>query len=220
LPANIARGPCSRRHRKSSPTAPRALGTIRAEPAASLWQSGGYDPRKTAMYYIPSKIGPGIITVRNESEIGPGGSHAGPGGAHPQTCRALPDPQATIQAASPRSISTRANSPGWCRSARRPRGVTQHEALQGRTIPNTGGINLAGHAARDQDLADRGRRLGGRACGAAPIDKEDRLRSWARVAIPRHDGQHADGPIWSTANSYIAFTVRPPRPHPPRGSWR
>src|SRR5207302_11133661 len=44
----------------------------------SLWQGGGFDP-ETSYFYIPSKSGPGIITVRHDPKSdlkfsrGPGG---------------------------------------------------------------------------------------------------------------------------------------------------
>jgi len=65
LPSSIAWARCSRRPPKSSRTAPKALGTIPAETGGSLWQGGGFDP-ETSTFYIPSKTGPGIISVRND----------------------------------------------------------------------------------------------------------------------------------------------------------
>src|SRR5712672_1977292 len=104
----------------------------------SLWQSGGYDP-ETAMYYIPSKIGPGIITVRNDPKSDLRFSR-GPGGAilNVQGLPILKPPYSRITA-----LDLNKGEFAWMVPlGTTPARVTQHAALQGRTIPNTGGINL------------------------------------------------------------------------------
>ena len=107
----------------------------------------------------PARASSACARIRNRTC----GFRAGPAArSGSRACRSSNRPTA----ASPRSISTRANTHGWSRSATRC-SVKDKLALKGVTLPNTGGISTyRGHHARDQDPADRRRRLGRRPRGS------------------------------------------------------
>src|SRR2546421_45536 len=104
----------------------------------SLWQSGGFDP-ETGYFYIPSKAGPGIITVRNDPRSDLRFSR-GPGGVA-LTVEALPilkPPYSRITA-----LDLNKGEFAWMVPlGTTPTQVSQHPALKDKNLPNTGGIGL------------------------------------------------------------------------------
>jgi len=166
----------------------------------SLWQSGGYDP-ETAMYYIPSKIGPGIITVRNDPKSDLRFSR-GPGGAilNVQGLPILKPPYSRITA-----LDLNKGEFAWMVPlGTTPARVTQHAALQGRTVPNTGGINLQATLLVTKTLLVAGEGWGGEPVVRAYDKKTGAIVG--EVAIP---GMMGNMPMTYMVNGkqYIAFTV-------------
>src|SRR5207245_5123437 len=100
----------------------------------SLWQSGGFDP-ETNYFYIPSKTGPGIITVRHDPKSDLRFSR-GPGGAD-LSVQGLPimkPPYSRIAALNPHTGEF-----GWVVSlGRTPARIAQTPALKGTKLQITG----------------------------------------------------------------------------------
>src|SRR5205809_1475987 len=101
----------------------------------SLWQSGGFDP-ETNYFYIPSKTGPGIITVRHDPKSDLRFS-CGPGGAD-LSVQALPrlkPPYSRITA-----LNLNTGEFAWVVPlGTTPARIAQNPALKGINLPNTGG---------------------------------------------------------------------------------
>jgi quinoprotein glucose dehydrogenase len=103
----------------------------------SLWQSGGFDP-ETSLYYIPTKAGPGVASLRNDPKSnmrlsrGPGAQLA------VQGLPILKPPYSKIVA-----LDLNKGEYAWSVPlGNTPKSVSEHAALKGRTLPNTGGIGL------------------------------------------------------------------------------
>src|SRR5262245_36392008 len=103
----------------------------------SLWQSGGFDP-ETSYFYIPSKTGPGVVTVRNDPRSDLRYSR-GPGEA--LTVQGLPilkPPYSRITA-----LDLNTGDYAWVTPlGTTPQRVARNPALAGIALPNTGGIGL------------------------------------------------------------------------------
>ena len=151
----------------------------------SLWQCGGFDP-ETSLFYIPTKAGPGIASLRNDPKSnmrlsrGPGAQLA------VQGLPILKPPYSRIVA-----LDLNKGEYAWMVPlGNTPESVSRPCGAQGQDDPEHRRHRPAGHHARDQDLADRGRRLGRRA-RRARLRQENR-RGAGRGEHSRHDGQHAD----------------------------
>ena len=151
----------------------------------SLWQSGGFDP-ETKYFYIPSKTGPAIVTVRKDPKSRPRFSR-GPGAD--LSVAGLPilkPPYSRITA-----LDLNTGEYAWMVPlGTTPQRISQNPALAGMNLPNTGGINL--HATL---LVTKTLLIAGEGWGGEPVDprlrQEDR-RHFGRAANPRSDGKHAD----------------------------
>jgi quinoprotein glucose dehydrogenase len=168
----------------------------------SLWQSGGFDP-ETNYFYIPSKTGPGIITVRNDAKSDLRFSR-GPGAD--LTVKGLPilkPPYSRITA-----LDLNAGAFAWMVPlGTTPARVAQHPALAGVSVPNTGGIGL--HAML---LVTKTLLIAGEGWGGAPIIRAYDKKTGAVLAEVRLPGQMGSMPMTYMVNGkqYLAFTIGTP----------
>jgi quinoprotein glucose dehydrogenase len=103
----------------------------------SLWQSGGFDP-ETSLFYIPTKTGVGIASLRNDPKSNMRLSR-GPGGT--PTVQGLP----ILKPPYSKIVALDLNTGEYTWSVplgTTPKSVSEHAALKGKTLPNTGGIGL------------------------------------------------------------------------------
>ena len=125
----------------------------------SLWQGGGFDP-ETSYFYIPSKAGPGITSVRNDPKSdlrfsrGPGADLSVKG------LPILKPPYSRITA-----LDLNKGEFAWVVPlGTTPARVSQNPALKGMTLPNTGGINLHATLLVTKTLLIAGEGWGGGSC--------------------------------------------------------
>ena len=169
----------------------------------SLWQSGGFDP-ETHYFYIPSKAGPGIITVRNDPKSDLRFSR-GAGGVDLsiQGLPILKPPYSRITA-----VDLNTGEFAWVVPlGTTPSRVSQHPALKGVTLPNTGGINL--HATL---LVTKTLLIAGEGWGGAPVVRAYDKKTGTVVAELSIPGMMGSMPMTYMVNGrqYLAFTVGAP----------
>jgi quinoprotein glucose dehydrogenase len=165
----------------------------------SLWQGGGFDP-ETNYFYIPSKTGPGITSVRKDPKSDLRFSR-GPGAD--LTVKGLPilkPPYSRITA-----LDLNSGEFAWVVPlGTTPERVLRNPALQGVNLPNTGGINL--HATL---LVTKTLLIAGEGWGGAPIVRAYDKKTGAVLAEVKIPGMMGSMPMTYRANGkqYIAFTV-------------
>ena len=168
----------------------------------SLWQGGGFDP-ETSMFYIPSKTGPGIISVVHDPKSDLRFSR-GRGGA--PTVKGLPilkPPYSRITA-----LDLNKGEFAWVVPlGTTPARVSQNPALEDVTLANTGGINL--HATL---LVTKTLLVAGEGWGGAHVVRAYDKKTGAVVAEVSIPGMMGSMPMTYMANGkqYIAFTVGTP----------
>ena len=168
----------------------------------SLWQSGGYDP-DTGYFYIPSKTGPGITSVRNDPKSDLRFSR-GPGAD--LTVKGLPilkPPYSRITA-----LDLNTGDFAWVVPlGTTPASVSQNPALKGMNIPNTGGIGLQATLIVTKTLL-----IAGEGYGGAPIIRAYDKKTGAVLGEVKLPGQMGSMPMTYMVNGkqYIAFTVGTP----------
>jgi quinoprotein glucose dehydrogenase len=168
----------------------------------SLWQSGGYDP-DTGYFYIPSKAGPGITSVRNDPKSDLRFSR-GPGAD--LTVKGLPilkPPYSRITA-----LDLNTGDFAWVVPlGTTPPSVSQNPALKGLKLPNTGGIGLQATLLVTKTLLIAGEGYGGAQVVRAYDKKTGEVLG--EVKLP---GQMGSMPMTYMVNGkqYIAFTVGTP----------
>jgi quinoprotein glucose dehydrogenase len=169
----------------------------------SLWQGGGFDP-DTSYFYIPSKTGPGIITVRNDPKSDLKFSR-GPGGAD-LSVQGLPimkPPYSRITA-----LDLNTGDFAWVVPlGTTPARVSQNSALQGINLPNTGGIALQATLLVTKTLL-----VAGEGWGGAPVVRAYDKKTGAVLGEVKIPGMMGSMPMTYMVNSkqYIAFTVGTP----------
>ncbi len=165
----------------------------------SLWQGGGFDP-ETGYFYIPSKTGPGIITVVNDPKSDLRFSR-GPGAN--LTVKGLPilkPPYSRITA-----LDLNKGEFAWVAPlGTTPARVAQNPALNGMNLPNTGGINL--HATL---LVTKTLLIAGEGWGGAHVVRAYDKKTGAVLSEASIPGMMGSMPMTYMANGkqYIAFTV-------------
>jgi len=168
----------------------------------ALWQGGGFDP-ETHYFYIPSKTGPGIISVRNDPKSDLRFSR-GPGAdLSVQGLPILKPPYSRIT-----TIDLNTGEFAWVVPlGTTPSRVSQHPALRGINVPNTGGINL--HATL---LVTKTLLIAGEGWGGAPIIRAYDKKTGAVLAELSIPGMMGSMPMTYMVNGkqYIAFTVGSP----------
>ena len=165
----------------------------------SLWQSGGFDP-ETSLYYIPTKAGPNVASLRNDPKSnmrlsrGPGAQLA------VQGLPILKPPYSKI-------VALDLNKGDYVWSVplgNTPKRVLDHEALKGKTIPNTGGIGLQATMLLTKTLLIAGEGWGGEHVVRAYDKKTGAVLG--EVSIP---GMMGSMPMtyMQGGKQYLAFTV-------------
>ena len=168
----------------------------------SLWQSGAFDP-ETHLFYIPSKAGPGVTSVRNDPKSDLRFSR-GPGAD--LTVKGLPilkPPYSRITAA---NMDT-GNFAWVAPVGTTPASVTNNPALAGMHLPNTGGIGLQATLLVTKTLL-----IAGEGWGGAPIVRAYDKKTGAVVGEVKLPGQMGSMPMTYMLNGkqYLAFTVGTP----------
>jgi quinoprotein glucose dehydrogenase len=165
----------------------------------SLWQSGGFDP-ETSYYYIPSKTGPGVVTVRNDPRSDLRYSR-GPGEAlSVQGLPILKPPYSRITA-----LDLNTGEYAWVTPlGTTPARVSQNPALAGITLPNTGGIGL--HATL---LVTKTLLIAGEGWGGEPMIRAYDKKTGAIVGELQIPGMMGSMPMTYMVDGkqYVAFTV-------------
>ena len=168
----------------------------------SLWQSGGVDP-ETATFYIPSKTGPGIISVVNDPKSdlrfsrGPGADLSVKG------LPILKPPYSRITA-----LNLNTGAFDWVAPlGTTPARVSQNPALKDISLPNTGGIGL--HATL---LVTKTLLIAGEGWGGAPVVRAYHKKTGAVLSEVRIPGMMGSMPMTYMANGkqYLAFTIGAP----------
>jgi quinoprotein glucose dehydrogenase len=168
----------------------------------SLWQGGGFDP-ETNYFYIPSKTGPGIITVRNDPKSDLRFSRGPSGGASVKGLPILKPPYSRITA-----LDLNKGEFAWVAPlGTTPASVSQNPALQGIALPNTGGIGLHATLLVTKTLLVAGEGWGGSHVIRAYDKKTGAVVS--EVSIP---GMMGSMPMTYMVNGkqYIAFASGTP----------
>jgi quinoprotein glucose dehydrogenase len=165
----------------------------------SLWQGGGFDP-ETSYFYIPSKTGPGIITVAHDPKSDLRFSR----GPSPRLAvKGLPilkPPYSRITA-----LNLNTGQFDWVVPlGTTPKAVLENPALKDVTLPNTGGINLQATLLVTKSLLIAGEGWGGEHVIRAYDKKTGTVLG--EVRIP---GMMGSMPMTYMVNGkqYIAFTV-------------
>ena len=168
----------------------------------SLWQGGGFDP-ETSYFYIPSKTGPGIISIAHDPKSDLRFSR----GPSPRlSVKGLPilkPPYSRITA-----LDLNTGEFAWMVPlGKTPREVSENPALKDVVLPNTGGINL--HATL---LVTKTLLIAGEGWGGEPVVRAYDKKTGAvlgEVSIP---GMMGSMPMTYMVNGkqYIAFTVGTP----------
>jgi quinoprotein glucose dehydrogenase len=168
----------------------------------SLWQSGGYDP-ETEMFYIPSKTGVAIASVRKDPKSDLRFSR-GPGAdLSVQGLPILKPPYSRITA-----LDLKTGDFAWVTPlGTTPATIANNPALRGVSLPNTGGIGL--HALM---LVTKTLLIAGEGWGGEPVIRAYDKKTGAVVGEVRLPGMMGSMPMTYMANGkqYIAFTTGTP----------
>jgi quinoprotein glucose dehydrogenase len=168
----------------------------------SLWQSGGFDP-ETHIFYIPSKAGPGVASVRKDPKSDLRFSR-GPGGdLSVQGLPILKPPYSRITA-----LDLNNGAFAWVAPVgTTPSSVSQNPALKGMNLPNTGGIGLQATLLVTKTLL-----IAGEGWGGEPIVRAYDKKTGAVLGEVKIPGMMGSMPMTYRVNGkqYIAFTVGTP----------
>jgi quinoprotein glucose dehydrogenase len=166
----------------------------------ALWQGGGFDP-DTHYFYIPSKTGPGIISVRNDPKSDLRYSRASGGGnLSVQGLPILKPPYSRITA-----VDLDTGEFAWVAPVgTTPARVSQNPALKGISLPNTGGIGLQATL-----LVTRTLLIAGEGWGGEPVIRAYDKNTGAVVGELTIPGMMGSMPMTYMVNGkqYIAFTT-------------
>jgi quinoprotein glucose dehydrogenase len=168
----------------------------------SLWQGGGFDP-ETSTFYIPSKSGPGIISVVNDPKSDLRFSRGQGVNLSVKGLPILKPPYSRITA-----LDLNKGEFAWVVPlGTTPERVSQNPALQGMQLPNTGGVNL--HATL---LVTKTLLIAGEGWGGAHVVRAYDKKTGAVLSELGIPGMMGSMPMTYMANGrqYIAFTVGTP----------
>jgi quinoprotein glucose dehydrogenase len=168
----------------------------------SLWQGGGFDP-ETSYFYIPSKTGPGIISVANDPSSDLRFSRGKGVNLSVEGLPILKPPYSRITA-----LDLNTGEFAWMVPlGTTPERVARNPALKDMALPNTGGIGL--HATL---LVTKTLLIAGEGWGGAHVIRAYDKRTGAVVSELGIPGMMGSMPMTYMANGkqYIAFTVGTP----------
>src|SRR5437016_4786861 len=165
----------------------------------SLWQGGGFDP-ETGLFYIPSKAGPGITSVRNDPKSdlrfsrGPGANLA------VQGLPILKPPYSRITA-----LDLNTGEFAWMAPlGATPERVSTHPALKDMRLSNTGNINVQATLLVTKTLL-----IAGEGWGGARVVRAYDKKTGAVVGEVSIPGMMGSMPMTYMVDGkqYLAFTV-------------
>jgi quinoprotein glucose dehydrogenase len=165
----------------------------------SLWQGGGFDP-ETSYFYIPSKTGPGIISVANDPSSDLRFSRGKGINLSVEGLPILKPPYSRITA-----LDLNKGEFAWMVPlGTTPERVARNPALKDMALPNTGGIGL--HATL---LVTKTLLIAGEGWGGAHVIRAYDKKTGAVVSELGIPGMMGSMPMTYMANGrqYIAFTV-------------
>jgi quinoprotein glucose dehydrogenase len=168
----------------------------------SLWQSGGFDP-ETGYFYIPSKTGPGVITVAHDPKSDLRFSRGPSAHLLVKGLPILKPPYSRITA-----LDLNGGEFAWMVPlGTTPDRISQNSALNGVKLPNTGGVNL--HATL---LVTKTLLISGEGWGGAHIIRAYDKKTGAVLSELTIPGMMGSMPMTYMVNGkqYIAFTVGTP----------
>jgi quinoprotein glucose dehydrogenase len=168
----------------------------------SLWQSGAFDP-DTSYFYIPSKAGPGITSVANDPKSDLRFSRCSGADLNVQGLPILKPPYSRITA-----LDLNTGDFAWVVPlGTTPARVSQHPALRGVNLPNTGGIGLQATLLVTKTLL-----VAGEGWGGAPIIRAYDKKTGGVVGEIALPGMMGSMPMTYMVNGkqYLAFTVGTP----------
>ena len=168
----------------------------------SLWQGGGFDP-ETSYFYIPSKTGPGIISVANDPSSDLRFSRGKGINLSVEGLPILKPPYSRITA-----LDLNKGEFAWMVPlGTTPEQVARNPALKDMVLPNTGGIGL--HATL---LVTKTLLIAGEGWGGAHVIRAYDKKTGAVVSELGIPGMMGSMPMTYMANGrqYIAFTVGTP----------
>jgi quinoprotein glucose dehydrogenase len=168
----------------------------------SLWQGGGFDP-ETSYFYIPSKTGPGIISVANDPSSDLRFSRGKGDNLSVEGLPILKPPYSRITA-----LDLNKGEFAWMVPlGTTPERVARNPALKDIALPNTGGIGL--HATL---LVTKTLLIAGEGWGGAHVIRAYDKKTGAVVSEIGIPGMMGSMPMTYMANGrqYIAFTVGTP----------
>jgi quinoprotein glucose dehydrogenase len=168
----------------------------------SLWQGGGFDP-ETSYFYIPSKTGPGIISVANDPSSDLRFSRGKGINLSVEGLPILKPPYSRITA-----LDLNKGEFAWMVPlGTTPERVSRNPALKDTALPNTGGIGL--HATL---LVTKTLLIAGEGWGGAHVIRAYDKKTGAVVSELGIPGMMGSMPMTYMVNGkqYIAFTVGTP----------
>jgi len=168
----------------------------------SLWQSGAFDP-ETSYFYIPSKTGPGITSVRKDPKSDLRFSRGPSADLSVKGLPILKPPYSRITA-----LDLNTGEFAWVVPfGTTPSSVSQNPALKGINMPNTGGIGLQATLLVTKTLL-----IAGEGWGGAPIVRAFDKKTGAVLGEVKLPGQMGSMPMtyMVSGKQYIAFTVGTP----------
>ena len=201
-PSSIAWAPYSRRRPRSSPTARKAREYNPGGTGGSLWQGGGFDP-DTNYFYIPSKTGPGIISVAHDPKSDLRFSRGRGGAPTVQGLPILKPPYSRITA-----LDLNNGEFAWVVPVgTTPARIAQNPALNGVNLPNTGNVNVQATLLVTKTLL-----IAGEGWGGARVVRAYDKKTGAVVGEVNLPGMMGSMPMTYMMNGkqYIAFTVGTP----------
>jgi quinoprotein glucose dehydrogenase len=168
----------------------------------ALWQAGGFDP-ENQYFFIPSKTGPSVATIRNDPKSDMRFSRGPRAELSVEGLPILKLPYSRITA-----LNLNTGEYAWVVPlGTTPQSVAQNPALSGIVLPNTGGIGLLATLLVTKTLL-----IAGEGWGGEPIIRAYDKETGAVVAEVTIPGEMGSMPMTYMVNGkqYIAFTVGTP----------
>ncbi len=165
----------------------------------SLWQSAGFDP-ETGYFFIPTKAGPSIAVVAHDPKSDLRFSRGPVSNPTVQGLPIMKPPYSRIAA-----LDLNTGDYAWkVPLGTTPKSVSEHPALRGKSIPNTGGVGLQALLLVTKTLL-----IAGEGWGGNPVIRAYDKKTGAIVGEVTIPGMMGSMPMtyMAAGKQYIAFTV-------------
>ena len=165
----------------------------------SLWQSAGFDP-ETGYFFIPTKAGPSIAVVAHDPKSDLRFSRGPVSNPTVQGLPIMKPPYSRIVA-----LDLNTGDYAWkVPLGTTPKSVSEHPALRGKSIPNTGGVGLQALLLVTKTLL-----IAGEGWGGNPVIRAYDKKTGAIVGEVTIPGMMGSMPMtyMAAGKQYIAFTV-------------